>query len=260
MVSSMLNNKVLFIVEGDSDEVKFLKKLYKTCYAQQEFEIYSYKTNIHILAQVLYNDYPDFDEDEVDIKLVLRSLEDDSRKRDILNQKYRDVFLIFDFEPQHDHPHFDTVRRMLAFFSDSTNQGKLYINYPMMQSFKHLTSLPDDCFKDRLVTQDQWENYKELVGDESNFTDLTQYTYITFVSLAVHHLKKAYYIVSNKYEFPAAWICNPWPSLELFDKQHQHYQLFRKLYVVNTCIFLLFEFSPLQFFHQITTNKDKFYI
>lgn len=90
----MSNNKVLFIVEGESDEVKFLKQLYAKCFPQEEFEVYSYKTNIHILAQLLYNEYPDFDEDEVDIRLVLRSVEDDEYKRKILSQMYRDIYRI----------------------------------------------------------------------------------------------------------------------------------------------------------------------
>ena len=53
----MSNNKVLFIVEGDSDEVQFLRNMFSKCFTQQNYDIYSYKTNIHILAQVLFNEY-----------------------------------------------------------------------------------------------------------------------------------------------------------------------------------------------------------
>lgn len=110
--------------------------------------------------------------------------------------------MIFDFDPQHDLPHFDTVNRMLKYFNDSTDQGKLFINYPMMQSYKHITHLPDDEFKYRCVDMDQIKKYKELVGRESKYTDLTQYTYETFYSLAVHHLRKANMILTGSYETP----------------------------------------------------------
>lgn len=256
----MPNNKVLFIVEGDSDEVKFLKNMLEKCFAQQNFQIYSYKTNIHVLAQVLYNDYPDFEDDEIDIKLVLRSSEQNEYKREILSQEYRDVFLIFDFDPQHDTPHFDTVRRMLSFFSDSTDRGKLFINYPMMQSFKHFCVLPDDTFAYRKVNREQISHYKELVGNESQFTDITKYSYITFVSLAVHHLRKANYLLTGQYTLPDLDTYFSWSSLSLYDLQYAMLVDSGEVYVLNTSMFMLMDFAPNTFLHQVTTSQDKFYI
>jgi hypothetical protein len=254
----MSNNKVLFIVEGDSDEVKFLKNMLEKCFAQQNFQIYSYKTNIHVLAQVLYNDYPDFEDDDIDIKLVLRSLETNTYKREILSQEYRDVFLIFDFDPQHDTPHFDTVRRMLAFFSDSTDRGKLFINYPMMQSFKHFSVLPDDTFISRKVNREQLSHYKELVGNESKFTDITKYSYITFVSLAVHHIRKANYLLTGQYTLPNLDAYFSWSSLSLYDLQHAMFVDKGEVYVLNTSMFMLMDFAPKTFLHQVITSHDKF--
>ena len=37
----MLNNKILFIVEGSTDEVAFLTKLYSQFNSNQEYDIYS---------------------------------------------------------------------------------------------------------------------------------------------------------------------------------------------------------------------------
>ena len=254
----MSNNKVLFIVEGDSDEVQFLRNMFSKCFSQQNYDIYSYKTNIHILAQVLFNEYPDFESDEIDIKLVLRSLEDNEYKRSILSQQYRDVYLIFDFDPQHDTPHFDTVRRMLAFFNDSTDRGKLFINYPMMQSFKHFSTLPDDTFCTKKVNTAQLSRYKELVGNESNYTDVTKYSYLTFFSLAVHHLRKANYILSGKYELPEVDVYYTWNSLDLYDKQCALFNTQGEVYVINTCIFMLMDFAPISFLHQANTCREKF--
>jgi hypothetical protein len=258
MGNLMPNNNVLFIVEGDSDEVQFLRNMLGKCFAQNNFQIYSYKTNIHILAQVLYNDYPDFEDDDIDIKLVLRSLETNDYKRQILSQEYRDVFLIFDFDPQHDTPHFDTLRRMIAFFNDSTDRGKLFINYPMMQSFKHFGILPDDTFKDRKVNVWQISHYKELVGNESKFTDVTKYSYIMFVSLAVHHIRKANYLLSGQYELPDLDAYFTWSSLVLYDLQRAMFAGAGEVYVLNTSMFLIMDFAPAIFLHQIRTSQDKF--
>ena len=170
----MPNNRILFIVEGEVDEVTFLKQLYTQLNPKQKYEVYSYRTNIHILAQALCREYPDFETAEVDVQLVLSAMEKDEEKRKILRDRYRDVYLIFDFEPQHDCPHFDIIRRMLGYFADSTDHGKLYINYPMMQSYKDLESLPDDGFADRQVLVDDVKEYKKFPLYNSQFLMIFQ--------------------------------------------------------------------------------------
>ena len=83
--------RILVVVEGEADEVKFLKKLFQKCHKNADYKVYSYRTNIHVLAQELYNNYPDFENDETDIKLVLASLEPNEDKRQKLLEKYTDV-------------------------------------------------------------------------------------------------------------------------------------------------------------------------
>lgn len=251
----MPNNRILFIVEGLNDEVQFVRRLLTKCCAPQEFEIYPYKCNIHVLSQILYNEYPNFEEDEVDIQLVLRSKEADQHKQKILNQKYRDIFLIFDYEPQHDLPHFGTVRRMLNYFDDSSNQGKLYINYPMMQSYKHFSKLPDDSFWSKAVSKEMCLHYKEIVGKESIFTDISKYSYSTFMSLAVHHIKKANYLLSGVYEIPMADKFIEWNMTDIYDIQTASLNDYGKIFVLNTCIFILADFAPNDFFKTVSKKQ-----
>lgn len=254
----MPNNKILFIVEGETDEVNFLGQLYSQWNRRQKYEIYSYKTNIHVLAQVLYDEYPNFEEDEVDIKLLLCSMEQDSSQKEILLNKYRDVYLIFDFEPQHDNTHFDTVRRMLCFFDDSTNHGKLFINYPMMQSYKDFSKLPDDSFANKCVSIEEARNYKQLVGERSLYSDLTKYTYNTFVSIAVHHIKKANSILNSIYDIPLVDDFLKWSSQSIYDEQTSFLNIEKKIWVLNTCVFLIIDYSPNRFFSTICKKSEMF--
>lgn len=256
----MFNNKILFIVEGENDEVSFVRKLLDKCNPSFEYDIYSYRCNIHVLAQIIYNEYPDFETDEIDIQLVLKSKETNKRKREILSQSYRDIFLIFDFEPQHNLTHFDTVLRMLNYFSDSSNHGKLYINYPMMQSYKHFALLPDDSFMNRKVTMDECKSYKKIVGDMSGFTDINTYSYITFISLIVHHLRKANYLITGKYVIPSCEEYLSWNGAEVFDCQCNFLETKRYIYVLNTSIFLNVDFRPCEFFRTILKRSDEFHV
>lgn len=250
-----MGKNVLLIIEGDADEKKFFEKLFAKCYRKAEYKFYSYRTTIHILAQELYNNYPDFDDGYVDIKLVLASLEKNEQKKSILYSQYSDIFLVFDFEPQHDHPHFDTVRRMIAYFNDSTNQGKLFINYPMMQSYKHFDKLPFPAFEYLKVTLDEIKDYKRKVDEFSNYTDLNTYDYIIFYSLAVHHLKKANKLFGDKYEILNSEKYVERDFTNIFDCQLYALQCKEIVYVLNTCIFALIDFAPKKFFSFIEKNR-----
>ena len=256
----MPNNKILFIVEGINDEVSFVRRLLKKCSGSTGYEIYPYRCNIHVLAQLLYNDYPDFENDEIDIQLVLRSLEDDKEQKKLLGEKYRDIFMIFDFDPHHDVPHFDTVKRMLDYFNDSSDRGKLYINYPMMQSYKHFPCLPDDSFRGRTVSLQNCMEYKRIVGQESRFTDINQYDYFIFMSLLFHHICKANFILTGKYELPDVEEYLNWKSIDLFNLQVERVKSEEEIFVLNTCIFILADFAPERFFRTITKKKNEFYI
>ena len=143
-------SNILFITEGPVDEKEFLEKMFDICYKDKKYEIYSYNTTIHTLVDILFDEDGNIDED-LDIKLTLRENEKDEEKRKILSQKYTEIFLIFDFEPQHNKLKFKEVKQLLNIFNDSTDKGKLYINYPMMQSYKHINKMPDKKFKDKKV-------------------------------------------------------------------------------------------------------------
>ena len=240
------------------DEVSFLERLYSQWNPGQKYEIYSYRTNIHILSQILCSEYPDFETNDIDIRLVLRSREKDDDRRRILQEKYRDIYLIFDFEPQHNCPHFDIVRRMMGYFQDSTNQGKLFVNYPMMQSYKDFSALPDDSFKERSILVDKVKDYKQHISKTSCLSDPKRLQYSTFVSIAVHHLRKANWILTGEYKIPEVENYLRWNGQDVFDKQVQLVNDERLVWILNTSVFLLVDYSPNRFFEGVKRKRQEF--
>ena len=254
----MIERRILFIVEGEQDELKFLKRMIKTCYPSIKHEFYSYKTTLHTLAQVLEKDYPSFEEDNIDIRLVLRSMENDKDKKLILSQKYHDIYLVFDFEPQHDNLHFDTIRRMLEYFQSSSDTGKLYLNYPMIQSYKHITVLPDPIFSFRTIELKDIYQYKKIVGEESIITDLNASSYNTFVSLGVHHIKKVNYLLTGKNELPSVSEYLAISHLDIFDVECNLLKERKVVSILNTSLFIFIDFKPESFFREVSRNKYRF--
>lgn len=238
----MSKRKVLFITEGDVDEPAFIDKVFEKCYPNVEYKYYPYSTNIHTLTNLLFTDEEEIDE-FLDIRKVLKENETNEYKKERLSEEYSDIVLVFDFDPHSDKPQFERIKKMLKFFNDSTDNGKLYINYPMMQSYKHIKSYFDEDFKDRVIEVSACSKYKELVGEESIIKDLRKYHYPIIMKLIGFHLKKANYMLNESYSIP---------SYEDFYKIDLDciYELQCKLKdnnkvsVLNTFVFNIIEYNP----------------
>lgn len=239
-----MNKKdLLFITEGESDEPNFIKKFLRICIPNVEYNIYSYTTTIHTLAKSIFDKKGEIDEN-LDIKKVLKEREKDLEKKRILQKDYTDIILVFDFEPHCDSPEFDKVEKMIEYFNDSSDMGKLYINYPMMQSYKHFKSLPDLEFKDRKIETMDASKYKLIVHNESNYKKLEDYNFPICIKIIGYHLMKANYIISSRYTLMS--------KAEFFDLDYKKiYNIERKnneskqfVDVLNTFVFFVIEFNP----------------
>ncbi len=251
----MNKRRILFICEGDCDEPDFIKTMLKKSFPQIEYEIYSYQTTIHILAAKLKDSYPDFDNGDYDIALILRDLEENPEEKRKLSNIYSDIIISFDAEMQHTDPDFKIINRMLAYFTDSTDMGKLYLNYPMMQSYKHVLSINDEKYIIRTASP---SGYKELVDKESCIKDLRKYTYETFARIAVMNLQKAWNLLSNKNNLPTAedYIKIDWN--DILDIETYFYNQTNEVYVLNTICLFIVDYSPEQFIRMISRHPSKY--
>ena len=233
----MSKRDLLFITEGNIDEPKFIEKILNKCLPNVEYNIYSYSTTIHTLAKKIFNKKIEIDED-LDIKGVLKEQEKDIHKRRILDKSYTDIILVFDFEPHCDSPEFEKVKKMIEYFNDSSNMGKLYINYPMMQSYKHLKKMPDYDFKNRIIETIDVSNYKKIIDKESQYKKLGDYNYPVFMGIIGHHLMKANYILSGNYKLMNKKDFMKLDFVKIYDIEWEYNKNKQMVYVLNT--FVLF--------------------
>lgn len=252
-----IKRRVLFICEGAIDEPAFINKLMAEAFPDFDFEIYTYRTNIHILADQLSSEYSDFDSGNTDIRLILSEMESDVDAKNMLDRDYSDTILAFDFDPHHTAPRFEIVRRMLSYYVDSTDMGKLYINYPMMQAFKHFKSLPDTEYSTRKAEP---AGYKQLVDSESWCTAIRKYSYTAFVSIAVHNICKLSYLLSGVYDLTSVDHYRKIQSKIVFDKEVSSFELTGEVSVLHTLILFIVDYNPAQFFSMINTHQHKFQI
>ena len=143
--------KILFLVEGEKMEPKIMRHVLSVYGLDEKYDIVSYKTNIYGLYEIMFAEGHPEDWDLLQL-MKGRAKEDD---KTIFDARYSDVVLIFDLEPQHPGFSEEKIREMVDYFVESSDMGKLYINYPMVESFYHMKSIPDPDYDSYEVSADE---------------------------------------------------------------------------------------------------------
>lgn len=243
---SLVNRKILVIVEGERKELRLINRL-KDIFLPQNISIASYGTSLYQLYDYL-EDYCEFNFEDLDILLALRAHESNEEKRAVFDQKYTDVLLIFDFDPQDDKFDINKIKKLMSYFNDSTENGKLYINYPMLESFYHLGKIREICiderFKDSKFTLEELQKhqYKKRAVNEGTDLDVGRMPKEMIENIMYQQACKANYILEENYEVLQDY--NQEKMLMILDKQNNMLEQTGEAYVLNTCSFFVLEFYP----------------
>lgn len=192
---------ILLIVEGAVDEVNLFKKIIQ-CFPEIRLEpdnIFVYNTNLWVLNEDLTKEFGEnwHESNDIDFRVFC-----ESKFPEIKGKKITDTFLVFDYERQEQKFNPTQLENMCEFFNDSVETGQLYINYPMIESYRHLNKkpLPDDDYKERKCSVSDIKQYKHTVGLETKFHDYKKLDRETIQAIIVHNLKKASFITTGIYE------------------------------------------------------------
>lgn len=186
---SMPRNQTLIVVEGKLEKNNILKVLFR-CFPELPIRI----ENIHVYENDIYDLYHAIEEEygelwfeenmEIDIPFLV------SRKFDIVpplvKRNFTNVILMFDYE-RHDNYYSDEkIMKMQKHFANVEDEGLLYINYPMIESFYHYKTFPDNEYLSRSIPVmcKPGSVYKNKVQEESCILE-----YINLFSRLVDMLK-----------------------------------------------------------------------
>lgn len=256
---SLVNRKILVIVEGARKELKLINRL-KELFLPQEITITSYGTSLYQLYDKL-EEYCEFNFEDLDVLLALKSHENDEKKKAIFDEKYTDVLLIFDFDPQDNGFDVAKITKLMNYFNDSTENGKLYINYPMVESFYHLKKVKeiqvDESFVNSKFNLKELQDhlYKSRAVSEGTDLDIARMPKNMVENIMCQQACKANYVLEEIYEVLDDY--SQEKMLMILDKQNNLLIETREAYVLNTCSFFVLEFYPsnVDFLNNITNNQ-----
>ncbi|MCL2571153.1 MAG: hypothetical protein FWE11_02020 [Defluviitaleaceae bacterium] len=234
--------EILVIVEGAKTDIRLMERLLMLYGIDGRHQIVSYNTNIYLLYNSIFNDP---DPESLDILLHLKSREPNPDKRAVLDRRYSEVLLIFDFDPQDPHFADEKIKKMMGFFSESTEMGKLYINYPMIEAFYHMKNIPDSDFNSYIATMNELESglYKDRVNKETRIGDYAKYPVNKNEASIIirQNINKAWHILLSKTDESIA----PPDSMSILEVQLAKREHEKVIAILCTCIFYIVDYNPM---------------
>jgi len=212
-----MSSSILFIFEGEKTEVQIYESL------KRSFSKYDQATHIYATFNAdVYELYRQLKEDEfLDLIEIIRGKTD--KNKALLQGVYRDdvseIYLFFDYDGHATKASNEDCKKLLSHFNEETENGKLYISYPMVEALKHLKQ--DVCFKETVAVIEDGSGYKKRVSEncDNEFLHLNKLTAEVWNKIITAHSWKLNFIVNGEYSFPERYISQE----EIFDSQLQKY-------------------------------------
>ena len=213
----MLNNELqLFVFEGSRAESKYVEQLERNFLGKRISVKCVYDAEIYQLYKSLKKEELDFDMVEL---LKERSAENAELLKDYTRDSFAYIYLFFDYDAHSTLADDGKIEEMLAFFNNETENGLLYISYPMVEAIRHFKDL--DSFKELTVKckrancayKDSCKDveaclaephYKQFSASDcrSDLCNINKYTNEVWQELIYAHVSKMNYLVNEQFAFP----------------------------------------------------------
>ena len=255
------NEKILFIFEGKKTEQYIMQRIKELYFKDDKYIFVSYCNNIQSL----------FNELKMDRYLDLVGLlKENGTKHPELEKKlekcnrdeFSQIYLFFDYDikktDKHNKDSLETqnekIKEMLELFDNETEKGKLYINYPMVESIRYFKKeLPDEDYYTYTTNLFIGKEFKREAHNSSHYKNLDFITSkdknqeSNWKHIIDLNIKKANHICSDLNELPSKKISIN--QQEIFKNQLSKYVSKNEIAILNSFPLFLYEYLPIDYFN-----------
>ena len=252
-----MKKQIAFVVEGDSTEVGYCKALEKAFFRDAEIQIIRlpFGKNLYMLWKRMQED--DFETDIIEVirerfKEIGKQLEPYSR------DDFQEIYLFFDYDPHQHNLDWEglspdeVLGQMLETFDNETENGKLYISYPMSEALRDIRNMSCKPNSHCLISFDDLKKkcYKTLSGEKNEFNYYRSYTEQTWDMIIAIFLKRCACLLNCQVEDMdlLRWYKSSIGPMELYQRENELLSGCGKVFVLSAFPeFLLDYFRPLRF-------------
>lgn len=269
--------RIAFIYEGVQAEDDLLTNM-KQVYLSGFYDVETFQLpadgNIYMLWKQLVDD--EFETNVID---VLKEMSKEAKTRieeqDLKASDFAEIYLFFDYdghaprfseETVHDANElckrrnmpevknkWDLLERMLLVFQNETEEGKLYVSYPMVESIKEIKKDSAE-YKRLYIPLEDSPNYKHRFFERSDYGNYEAITKEMW-DIACHaSVKQANLIVYQKVECNYEKFINELTQLHIYHAQKKYYinaSGERLLAVLNSIPLFLVEYFEESFWNNV---------
>lgn len=259
---------ILIITEGEKTEKQIIDNIKKCFFDSERIEFLAYQTNIYNLFKELKK----LEEDEIDIVGLVKEklLKTIGKRKDIEGEenfeekiieiereKFSQIFLFFDYDGHTENASDDELKEMLDIFSNETENGKLYISYPMVEALKHLKKInTKENIETYIIKAKDKINYKKIVSENTDFQNLTMFSkkdWFYIIQSNLERLKFLYDIKEAVLEYK--YYIDNMSQIKIFIKEYEKYIItLNKILVLSSFPFFLIEYFGEEFYIEVLND------
>ena len=234
----MAKKSILFVLEGEERETDLFNNI-ADVFFNDKTEIVPVYVPVGINLYMFYDILRKSDF-ETDVVEEIRALSDEAKKK--LNgysrKDFAEIYYFFDFDEQSNNLHnknednIDVLKSMLETLNNETELGKLYVSYPMIESFRDY--VPSDCgvvsggcFRNR----NEFGTYKRDSSKEPKNNKISDYDFVKWKGMLENYIYRASCLFGIN-ELDRDSFINEVTPANIFDKEIH-------IYKKSNCIFIL---------------------
>ena len=133
---------------------------------------------------------------------------------------------------------------MLNTFNEETDLGKLYINYPMVESLRDQYAFEEEkCYRRCMLDIDDIKKYKKTVHEIKKYQDFRHLSKNDWYDLCRNSLRKLNCIIKGRYELPERNdLFNELTQDRLYDFQKTKFIKNGKIGIINSFPLFIYEY------------------
>ena len=227
------SKKIAFVIEGNKTEPQIIYNIKEYFFKGLDVVpiILPNATNIYTLWEKIKEDDEETDIIEIVKEEALKQDQNQSMKKiDRMNRdEFSEVYLFFDYDghndnlPKDKNPN-DVLKSMLKTFDNETENGKMYISYPMVEAIKDysidtICHEQNNCFSNISIGR----NYKKQVSDYALINDFKRLDIIGWKFIIQKYINSCYCLLDIDYSLTKKEFVNRVTPTLIFDKQRHKY-------------------------------------
>ena len=196
---------ILFVFEGGKAEPLVFDSLAKLFLTGEDVRVVTCEHDLPTLfSRLKKNDYDLFR--SLPLKENGIEIPEDVRMDTLFSQ----IFLFFDYD-FHNRIGVEKVNEileeMLEYFDDETENGKLYVNYPMIESLKYTKEMPDVDFYQYVVTRTVCAGHQfKGLAQAFAYAGAKQYRLIDLAKIPADEVRRNWELLKDQNVLKANWL------------------------------------------------------